>query len=497
MADIFDQITAAPIKKRDIFDDVEELGGSMPVSAITGKPIPNPQEQMAQSKSLMRTLAPVAGDVGGTMTAEALLSRAPIPAYAKIPLVAAAAGIGAAGAELGAQKAFKEDHDLNKALSEGAVAAGGQMLLGPLGEAAKRLGRYPAETLADITMAGSRTKKILSDRIKSVAEKRASDFIEKIAPETVKKNMGETGIKKALMEAYSENNALYAFYKENLNDVAKQYGGAVPLVETSNAMTQWVKDKMTTGQYKSVKQAENDIIRDLGFSVSGTGANAQHVTIRKLLRGEDIAPEYVEYLMKNIFPTKSKEWNALLPDVQGLRETFKEVVMKDLDSLGVSAGKRSGDEVFKELKRFEAVKSIYDNATVKSRETGEIVKFNPYQFYEEVVSKEKTLRKNIPEIWPELRKEAEKMKEISQRIAAGNRDSGISQFLTPGALAATGNIGLIPWAEGAGLASAFYLMTDSGKKIIGGMIKHGLVNPAAKTALHSYAPTLDLMRSHK
>jgi hypothetical protein len=493
MADIFDQIAT---HKRDIFDDVEEMGGSMPVSTITGKPIPTPEEQVFQSSKLLRRIAPTAGDVAGTVGAEALLSRAPIPMQYKIPLVALAAGIGSAGAELGAQKAFKEDQDWNKALSEGATATAGQVGLGAVGELTKRFGKYAAEGLADVTIAGSRTKNLLVDRVKEVAEKRASDFIEKIAPESVKKNMGEVGIRKALMDAYDENNALYALYKANMEDVSKMHGGAVPLVETSNAMTQWVKEKMASGNYKNVKLAENDIIRELGFPVSGQGEKSQHVTIRKLLRGEDISPEYVEYLMKNIFPRKTREWDSLLPDVQELRETFKQVVMKDLDSLSVSAGKAAGDAVHKELKRFEAVKRIYDNATVKSRETGEIVKFNPYQFYEEVMTNERSLRRNLPDIWPELYNEAQKMKELSQRISAGTRTSGIAQYFSPGVLAATGNVGLIPWAEGAGVASAFYLMTDAGKKVVGGALKN-ITNTAAKGIIHSQTPTLDLMKAHK
>jgi hypothetical protein len=417
-----------------------------------------------------------------------------LPTLGSFAIRAAGAGPGGFAGELAGQQVFGEDTDFKKALEEGAVSSVGEAALGAAGGVLKKAYKPTLELMADLTITGSRTKKLLANRAKEIAERKAEKFIRSVAPESVRKNMDEAGIKKALQTAYEENNALYNYFGSILGDIAKKNNGAVPLQNTQAAMESWLKEKLASGVYKNQAQAESAIVRELGFSPSGAGANSQHITIRKLLRGEDISPEYVEYLMKNVFPKKTKDWLSLEPDVKGLRETFKETVMRDLDELGAAAGKRSGDEVFKELKRFEAVKRIYDQATVFSKETGELVKFNPYQFYETVMSNERTFRMTMPDIWPKLKAEAETMRKIAEKLKAGERGSSIAQFGGAGSVLALGNAGMIPWVEAAGTASALGMMTDTGQKILEGVFKFG-VKPAAKTYIHN-EPSLKLQKAH-
>lgn len=479
--------------------DVAEMGGSLPVDTRTGQPVPTDAERLHQTRGVLRSAPGVAGDIAGTIGAQVasnylLPGSGMLPTLGRFAARAAGAGLGGAAGELAGQQAFGEDTDFSKILEEGALSSGGEVALGAVGGALKKAYKPTLELVADLTITGSRTKKLLANRAKEVAEKKAERFIKSVAPEQVKKGMDEAGLKKALQSAYEENNALYNYFGSVLNDIAKKNGGAVPLVNTQMAMEAWLKEQVASGAYKTQAQAESAIIRQLGFSPGGTGANSQHVTIRKLLRGEDISPEYVEYLMKNVFPKKTKDWLSLEPDVKQLRETFKEMVMRDLDELGAAAGKKTGDDVFKELKRFEAVKRIYDQATVFSKETGELVKFNPYQFYETVMINERMFRQTMPELWPKLKAEAETMKKIAEKLKAGERGSGIAQFGGSGTVLALGNAGLIPWVEAAGTASALAIMTDTGQKILEGIFKFGL-KPAAKTYIHN-EPSLRLQQAH-
>ena len=491
MSDIFDEVA----KKRDIFDDVSEMGGSMPISTNSGQPIPTPAENMLTMKRAGAELLPIAGDLAGTALAPQLKLAASAPRIARgaaglanILSKSLGSGAGSVTGEVEKQLLTKE-FDPNQIYMQGAVGAGGEAAMGLAGAGLKAVEKPALELLSDLTLSGSKIKQVLTDRLKQYTEKRAKQFIESVAPESVKSKLSDSGLNQAISETLDETKALYNHFKSTLDDIASKNNGAVPLEKTQNAMQAWLKENIP--QFKSQAAAENYIVRELGFSPSSTKGQ-QHISIRRLLRGEDLSPDEMNYLLGNLFEKKTKDWLELHPETRGLRETLKNQILQDLDGLGVAAGKRSADEVFKETKRFQAVKSIFDRATVVNKETGE-TKFLPWAFAENVKASEGMIRKTMPEIWPKLKAEADYFAEAADRLQRGGRNLGVPLMLS--GLASSYFTSGIPVAEVFGAASAWALMSPVGRSALDGVFKYAL-KPIAKSSLHIGGHLIDFQQAH-
>lgn len=493
MADIFDEV----VKKRDVFDDVAEIGGSMPTSAITGQPVPTSAENILQSKRAVAEILPIAGDIAGTaiMPQLKLAKAAPLIARAgagaaNMLLRGAGAGAGSVVGEVEKQVATG-DFDPNQVYMQGALGAGGEVAMGLGGAGLKAVEKPALEVMSDLTLSGGKLKQVMTQRLKNYAEKRSTEFVKTIAPDSIKGKIDEVGIGKAITESLDESKALYNHFKDSINQVADKNNGVVPLPKTRAAIELWYKeiaDPAAVAAGKIDRKAESEIIKEFGFK----GSDDVHITIRKLARGEDLTAAEVMHLQSNIFPKKTSDYMALHPSKQGYRQEFKDVLMSDLDAIGAAVGKQSADTIFKETKRFEAVKNIFDRSMSINKETGER-KFLPYQFVENVQRSERLIRQTMPDLWPKLKAEADYFATVADRLQRGERNLGGPLMLS--GLASSYFTGGFPVAEFFGAGSAWALMSPAGQATLEGLFKYAL-KPATKAGLHVGGSLIDLKASH-
>lgn len=491
MPDIFDELTRKP----DIFDQVADIGGSMPVSAVTGQPVQTDTEKINLSKRAMGEVLPLAGNIVGAavMPQLGVAKSAPLLArgaagLANIALRSAGAGAGSVVGETERQLMTK-DYDPNQIKVQGAMGAASEAIPGLVAPALKAVEKPGLELAADLTVSGTKLKTYFADRIKKQAAERVENFIADVAPASIKKRIDEVGINKAVNDAFDESKLIYGHFKEGLSKIASENSGYVPLEKTSQAMQQWLKDVLP--QYKNQSQAESAIVKSFGWSPGGLKEH-QHIVIRKLARGDDLTESEVNYLLSNINVRKTEDYIKMHPDMQGLRQTLKENIIADLDNLGAGASKRTADEMTREAKNFQRIKGIYDSASPANRETGERT-FYPYLFAQNVYRNERTIRQTMPDVWPKIKAEADRLMQDSARIEAGNRNMGV---LAGAGLASSAFTGYIPVGEAFGAASAWALMTPSGKSALHGAFKYAVM-PATKGALQMGGRLIDLQPSHK
>jgi len=452
------------------------------------------------------------GDIAGTLAAQAAMNTVlpgSGPAYAALPFAqkilpalmryggkVAGSGIGGGTGEFLTQKAFGEPTDMGAVGAQALLSGGGEAILGPVGGLLKAVKKPALELMSDLTISGSRVKQFMGEKFKKVGLERADKFVADIAPDIVKNKIDQTGINQAVTEAFDANTALYNHFKSVIDDVAAKNEGYVPLQNTTNAMHTWVKEKVAASGkgLKGQAQAENDIIRELGFSPSGV-KDREHVVLRRLLRGEDLNPQETNFLLANLYEKKTADWLKLDPAARDLRTTLKETLLKDLETTGAGAAKQSADVMFKELKQYQALKSLYDTATTTNKETLERA-FSPGKFIENVNRSERMIRSTMPEVWPKLQKEVEYYKQAAESIAAGGRSLGGLPMLA--GLASSHFTGGLPVAELFGAGSAWALMSPTGKKALEGVFKYA-VKPAAKVGLHVGGEMIDfndMIKSH-
>jgi hypothetical protein len=490
MADIFDEVA-----KRDIFDDVESIGGSMPTSTITGKPLPTDAEKMSMSKQAMGEILPIAGDIAGTAIAPQLKLAASAPRIARagaglINMLSRAAG-STAGSVTGEtlRQVMTQNFDPNQIYIQGAAGAAGEIGTSAAAPLLKAVRKPGLELASDLTLSGSKLKQYFTERLKKQANERIERFVADVAPESVKGKISEVGLARAVDEAVDEKQAIYGHFKEGLEAVAEKNNGHVPLEGTAGALQQWLKEELP--KHKSQAQAENAIIKAMGFSPGGQ-KEFQHVSIRRLLRGEDLSDKEVNYLLGNIFEKSTDKFLKMHPEITELRGLLKDAIVKDLDDLGAGAAKKTADEMHRALKNFQRIESIYKSAAPANKETGERM-FNPLTFAENVYRNERAIRTTMPDVWPQIKAEADAMKGVADDISTGKRSMGGLPMLA--GLASSHFTGYIPVGEAFGAASAWALMTPSGKAALSGVFKYG-VKPAAKAGLHIGGRLVEMGKSH-
>lgn len=477
-------------------------GAGMPQSAVTGQPVQTDAERMMTSKRAMAEVLPIAGDIVATAAAPqfaipakgaGIVARG-LPMLGNLALRAAGSGAGSVVGEVEKQ-ALTEQYDPNQVIAQGVAGAGGEVGLSGIGAGLKVAKKPALELMSDLTLSGGRVKQVLTDKLKKQADDRAVKFITDIAPESVKGRIDDVGLASAINEAMDSTKAMYAHFKDALETAAEKNSGVVNLEKTRNALRQWYEDIADPGMVKAGKvdaAAEREILKQLQFPGGGV-KDQTHIAIRRLMRGEDLEPREVNYLFSKIYPKKTQDALDMYPKAMELRQTFKETMLQDLDDIGVAAGKRSADETFKEIKRYESVKNIYDRSTVVNRETGER-KFLPYKFVENVQKNERMLRTTMPETWEKLKVEAEYYRDVADRISRGERNLGGPLMLS--GLASSYFTGGVPVAEAFGAASAWSLMSKNGQKALDGVFKY-FVRPAAKGGLHMGATAIKMQPAHK
>ena len=71
MANDWDVVEEKKIGEWDVVGQTEvPPGGSMPISTITGQPVPTSAENVFQTKGALRTIGPAVGDIAGTLAAQ-------------------------------------------------------------------------------------------------------------------------------------------------------------------------------------------------------------------------------------------------------------------------------------------------------------------------------------------------------------------------------------------------------------------------------------------
>jgi hypothetical protein len=483
-----------------------EVEASMPISTITGKPEPTDAERLLQSGRAVSTMYPIVGDIVMTaaMPQLALPAKAGLLARMGIRGVnalmrGAGAGAGSVYGELERQLATGE-HSKEGLYIQGALGGAGEPVMSLIGAggkvAAQKFGKPALELASDLTVTGGKVKQIMTERLRDALNKRAEAFVTQVAPAGVKKNIGEVGFDKALAEAYDEKTLLYNHFKDTLEEVATKNKGYVPLENTRQYMqAEYTKyaDPVMVAAGKIDSKAESAVLKEMGLK----GSDDLHITMRRLMRGNDLTPAEINHFQANIFPRDTRKWVEMHPGKQGAKTKIKDLVMQDLDALGIASGKTSADAVHKELKQFEQLRKLYESngATWMNPETGERI-FKPARFLENVKKAERNIRKYQPEIWEKLQPEIQYYEWAADALGRGKRNLGGATMLLGSGGAAYLSGGIPIASELFGAASAWALMSPSSQKTITGLLKPIVNKPVAKTLLHIGGQEIDFAKGH-
>jgi hypothetical protein len=411
---------------------------------------------------------------------------------------------GAGAGEYGSQLAFGEELDPKAAGREALFGAGGELGMSMAGGALKGVGKLST----DFTVMGKHIQQKLRDKLIKDTTEKAQKFIYDIAPESIQgKALNFADIDVALERVKADKSLLYDVANQQMAEAAEKTGGVLNLKNTKdflNSLYDRALKEVPETSKNPERAATNKVIQMLGFPIGGT-KSTQHITIRKLLRNEDVDASVLQHLLANIGTKTSRQWAQLHPSIKGEKQSLKQNIMKDLGDLGVEKSKIDADTLNGEIKDFSAIKRIYDQAT-RTDQWG-----NTYISVDELAdniylneAKIKTIaeRRGNKDLWSNMKAEADRYKEMGKKVkesvmetksGAGGiffRGSGmaLASHLTGSPL--TG----IPLAEGFGTVSAWGLMTDSGRKILSTLFKY-IAKPAAKTGLHMYGEQV-LMPSH-
>jgi hypothetical protein len=218
--------------------------------------------------------------------------------------------------------------------------------------------------------------------------------------------------------------------------------------------------------------------------------------LRKLMRGDDLTLAEINHFQSNIFPRDTRKWGEMHPTKQDTRGKIKSLMMEDLDGLGIAAGKTSADAVHKELKQFEQLRKLYESngASWVNPDTGEKI-FKPARFLENVKRSERNLRKYQPELWEKLQEEVKYYEWAADTMKRGKRNLGSGAMLV-GSGAAGYLTGGLPVADAFGAASAWALMSETGRKTVEGVFRSVVNKPVAKTLLHVGGQQIDFAKGH-
>ena len=475
-----------------------------PISTITGQPMQTGAEKISQSKQALRTIGPWVGDVAGTLLAPQL-KGATIPIrIANAFLRGGGAAAGAGAGEFGSQLAFGEELDPKRAGIEALMAGGGELGMSALGAGIKGAGKLAL----DFTVLGKHVQQKIRDRIIKNATQKAQKFMHDLAPDSIKaRAINFDDIDIALERVKADKSILYDIANQEMVEAASKTGGRLNLKNTKSYLFRLYGTEMRKvppGAKNPDRSATNRVIQSLGFNISGT-KNTQHITIRKLLRNEDIEPAVLQHLLANLGTRTSKQWAQLHPSIKGGKQSFKEAILKDLESAGIEKSKLDADRLNGEIKDFEFIKRIYDRST-KTDQWGN-TQVNMAELADNIYLNEANIKKiaerrGNKDLWPKMKAEAVDYKKIGEKVKESVMEtrSGAGGIFFRGAGMAlasklTGSpVTGIPVAEGFGAISAWGLMTDSGRKILSSAFKY-LAKPGMKAGLHMYGSPI-LMPAH-
>ena len=476
------------------------------ISTITGKAVPTGEERIQQSGQALRTIGPVAGDITGTMIAPQL--KGPVMAgralkfgvrALNLGLRAMGAGAGAGAGSVIGQKMAGQDIDVGEAGREALVGAGGEAGMSmagvPIKFLGKKIGKPALELMSDITFVGSAAKKRLRDKFINETTDRSVNFIRDLAPESIRKQTAGIDDLGIMVEtALDETRAIYGLYEEVLEKYAKENQGVIPLDDTAQFLGDLKKQASKTAKKQTPVLLNNKVVRELGFPPSSPEA----VELKKIMENDLVDPKSIEFLLARVFKKYVKD----APTHRAMKEKLKEAVMSDIDKIAVATGektageiKREADEAFKGIMQFNFIKKLFDKATREMPATGEKV-LQPAKLSKLIHTNKRKILKEMPDLWPKLEKEAAFYKDVAIHFKAQGEQfiQGPGAVISRGIGGAAGGVIMGPWGvpvvEGAGLISAYALMSPGIKKIIQKIVK-GTKYVAGKPALHLTSQALD------
>ena len=443
---------------------------------------------------------PIAGDIAMTFAAPQAQGPRLAGKLGNLLMRGLSSAEGSYAGSFVGQQIEKGGVDTQEAGKEAALGFGGELALGLLGGpikwVAKKVTRPMMELMSDITFSGSAVKEKLRNNLIARTSKRAIDFIEKAAPDIVKKQDVDVRDLGVMVEsALDETRLMFSIYEDALEKHAVKNNGLIALDDTSQFLgdlKETLRTKITkmrkTGSSPSEFVVNNRVLKELGYTPQ-TGFELQ-----KLLEDDLANPKQVKYLLATVFKSGKKGYERLTPSVQNLREELKEVMKNDLNRITETSGgksalaaKEEADEVFKTVKQFQFIKNLFDRS-IRELDTGKR-ELRPYKLYREIYENKKSIQKQMPELWPKLKAEADYHKKIAPEFSAQERRliGGAGAAVSRGIGGAMGTLLLgptgIPIMEGVGAINAFALMSPKAQKIIGAIISQS-TKSLSKTGLH-------------
>jgi len=450
-------------------------------------------EQRDKYVSTMRgavgTALPIAGDIAGTMMAPQI--KGPQMAGRAVNLLSRMFGAGIGGGMGSAAGQFAEtgEVDTGEMAEQAGIGAGGEAMLSALGPVAKFTIKPLGKFASEFTIFGSASLKRLRDKLVKRSTNRAVNFLEDIAPDSIKsQDVGIGGIAAKVNAAMDESRAAYAPYREALSEYAEKQGGKIPLDDTSQmlgdlkeTLAEQVQKRSASGKPPSKLAIENAVLKEMGYTPT-TGFE-----LKKVMR-EDLAdPRQIEHILA----TFSKGWNKLTPSQQAAREKLKQTILDDISRLGgkdAAVLKKSADENFKSVVRFKKLHDIFEKAIVRTPETGEMY-LQPSKLADLIYDNKTVLQRDMPDLWPKLKAEADYYRSIAPEFAKRGHGPGLSSGSGMAIAYTFGGPSAIPVAEGFGIASAYALLDPATQKVIKTLAKG--VKPIGKAGLHMAGSEID------
>ncbi|MBW2621281.1 MAG: hypothetical protein JRD68_00115 [Deltaproteobacteria bacterium] len=504
MPNIFDTIEAEEKKTTagNVFDEVEAEEKQKKrgfFELFTAGAVAEQETQEALAPHIQRQgakLLPFIGDIGLTATVPqvGIPLKAGRGAKAGLQLLnlfrrSTAAGAGSFAGSAAEQQIREGEVDLGRAAKEGLIGFAGEPGLSLVLGTGKFALRQSANIAKDITILGGKAKKIISSQLIENTTTRANKFVEEIAPDIIRaQQVPGAKIGDQVSAAMDENKLAYGRFKDVLVEAVGGEKGKVLIDDLS----QFLADSMEATTIKTSKnpiieatRRVDGVIKDLGFTTDSPQARQ----LRKIMVGglDSITPNEVEFIFTNVFPKKTKAWFKLTPDTRRAREELKDALINDMGKITSVAGetaadiKKASDDVFKAIKEFQVIESIYKKAvkiddvtgaaTIRPQQLADSINRNK-KFFQQSMSKEA-----FADVWPKLKAEADFYEGIAKRLKLGETESGfaaVSQFAGPGTSIALGALGggpgtaagVLVGAELFGAASAWALLSDSGRAAI-------------------------------
>jgi hypothetical protein len=368
----------------------------------------------------MRQAFPIAGDIATSMVPAGKLIKGAtlLPKLARGALKALQAGLGSAGGELIGQQVYDEPLNIDKAMSEFYMGAGGQMGLDVVARGAKALEKPALELVSDVTFLGKRTKDFLRRRLERKTTERAQKFLADFAPGEIKGTEGFVDYARleALMgEGFDESSVLYGKRLDALRDIQKMEG-PIPVDEAQFVLQNIREDLIKTGVIKPNKKgvinqgaADNAVLKRLG--IKGNFNTGFPLELKNVLRAghEGIDADTLNALISQSFGSFQK----LTPKERAAREKLKGAFKKDIDTFGTKHGINAkeisddADQTYKALVRFNVLRKIFKRGFGKGKH-GTVVR--PQDLHDAIYAAKKQIRREFPdtfdEIWPKLESEA-------------------------------------------------------------------------------------------